>query len=254
MGRSVAFSFPPKRIVSLVPSQTELLASLGLDAEVVGITKFCIEPNDWYRNKTRVGGTKDFKQEIIRQLNPDLILGNKEENDQQRIEELAEEFPVWMSDIHSLADAIDMIQAIGSVCDRNQQAQILVQNIQERFNKLQGFNPKKVAYLIWHNPMMVAGNHTFINTMLNVLGLKNSFAQKGRYPEVSEQELRDAAPDLIFLSSEPFPFKEKHIDYYREICPSAVIKLVDGMAFSWYGSRLLESPVYFESLRKSLES
>ena len=100
-GQIVFIKDGPQRIISLVPSQTELLADLGLDQEVIGITKFCVHPNHWLKTKTRVGGTKQLDIELIRSLKPDLIIGNKEENVREQVEELRTEFPTWISDVNS---------------------------------------------------------------------------------------------------------------------------------------------------------
>ena len=114
--------FPLRRIISLVPSQTELLYDLGLEEEVVGITKFCVHPPEWFQSKARVGGTKTIHFEKIKALQPDLIIGNKEENEREQIEALAECFPVWMSDIATLEDALDMMLRVGALVDRPEQA------------------------------------------------------------------------------------------------------------------------------------
>ena len=112
LGKQISISFPPKRIISLVPSQTELLADLGLEDRIVGITKFCIHPEPWQKTKTIVGGTKKFRFDVIDSLKPDLIIGNKEENYQGGIEQLKSQYPVWMSDIVTLKDAFAMIREI----------------------------------------------------------------------------------------------------------------------------------------------
>ncbi len=253
IGRTVNISYPPKRIISLVPSQTELLHYLGLETEVVGITKFCIHPNEWYTNKTRVGGTKNVKFDVIEALQPDLIIANKEENEQEQIEALAEKFPVWISDIHTLDNALKMIVDIGLLTNTEAKSNQLVEEIKDRFSTLAKPNRTyKMAYFIWQNPYMVAGSNTFINDMLKRCGFENVFANIGRYPEINEEQLKEAQPELILLSSEPFPFKEKHIEQFKALCPNATIKIVDGELFSWYGSRLLQSPNYFKEILNSI--
>ena len=255
MGRSIHLKTPPQRIVSLVPSQSELLHFLGLEDEVVGITKFCVYPDDWFRNKTRIGGTKQIKMEVITQLQPDLIIGNKEENQKEQIEELAEKYPVWMSDIHDLNSALAMISAIGSLTGIWKKAERLVSAIQNSFSALEQElkqQPLRVAYFIWYNPYMVAASNTFIDNMLQKLGLENAFKEQQRYPVVEAEQLQALNPEVILLSSEPYPFKEKHIFELQKICPEAVIKLVDGTLFSWYGSRLLHSVAYFRNLSREL--
>jgi ABC-type Fe3+-hydroxamate transport system substrate-binding protein len=248
MKRSIQLDQAPRRIISLVPSQTELLYSLGLEDEVIGITKFCIHPESWYRNKTRIGGTKKLNLEKIRSLQPDLIIGNKEENEKGQIELLMKEFPVWMSDISNLSEALDMIRLLGQLTGPSHLAEKIRDEIQQKFIALDPPNKtRSTAYFIWKNPYMVAGQGTFINDMLKFCGLHNIFPQ-ARYPEISAEALKEAAPEVILLSSEPYPFREKHISEFQELCPGSEIRIVDGELFSWYGSRLLEAPRYFQSL------
>jgi len=238
-----------------VPSQTELLYYLGLEEEVIGITKFCVHPEHWFRHKQRVGGTKKLHLDMIRQLQPDLIIANKEENQQEDIEALMEEFPVWISDIHTLDQALDMIQQVGMITGRAIQGQQLCTRIQQEFAALQ-FSPSPIhaAYFIWRNPWMTVGGDTFIHAMLAACGLQHIFASAKRYPAITLEELQAAFKDvppeqqLVLLSSEPYPFKEAHIAEIRAVLPGAQILLVDGEMFSWYGSRLLEAPRYFKTL------
>lgn len=256
IGRVVKLRRPPKRIISLVPSQTELLASLDLEEEVVGITKFCVHPDTWFRNKTRVGGTKDIKFDVIRGLDPDLIIANKEENTRDQIETLAKEYPVWISDVKDLDTAQEMISSLGQLTGKKHKADQLNVGIRTNFSKLPDPSNKmpRVAYLIWRKPYMVAAADTFINSMLEKAGFENYFNNISRYPEVSLKDLEMDPPDFFFLSSEPYPFKEKHFNEFRQYCPQAEITLVDGEYFSWYGSRLLDAPAYFLSLRKQLNA
>ena len=248
MKREVILPAFPLRIISLVPSQTELLHYLGLENEVVGITKFCIHPYKWFRSKERVGGTKSLDIEKIRGLKPDLIIGNKEENEQSDIESLMEIAPVWMSDIFNLEDALFMIKSVGDIANRSIESIELVKLIQSRFESLNSIKEDKtVLYFIWQEPMMLAGKNTFIDAMLQKCGLTN-LAGNERYPEASGKE----KPDVVFLSSEPFPFAEKHITDFEEIYPNAKIVLVDGEFFSWYGSRLKDAPAYFNQLLAQL--
>lgn len=249
MGREVLIPYPPQRIISLVPSQTELLFDLGLENEVVGITKFCVHPEEWFRNKTRVGGTKVINIDKVRSLQPDLIIANKEENEKDQIDALAAEFPVWISDIQTLDDALNMISSVGLITDREEQANSVVADISSGFSSLQrAVLPKKVAYFIWYRPWMSVGADTFISNMINAIGWENVFADKQRYPEVDIEELKQQQPELVLLSSEPFPFKEKHIAEIKAVLPDATVLLVDGEMFSWYGSRLLQAIPYFSEL------
>jgi ABC-type Fe3+-hydroxamate transport system substrate-binding protein len=259
LNRTLDIPHLPQRIISLVPSQTELLYDLGLREEVVGITKFCLHPEEWFRTKIRVGGTKKYDFEKIKALAPDLIIGNKEENEQQQIEELMKHYPVWMSDIYTLADARDMVLKIGDLLDRQVEAGALQLKIEKAFADLSNFLrislvPKRVAYFIWRQPYMVAASHTFIDHLLQHCGFTNVFTGEGfqRYPNVTAEQLKAADPEVILLSSEPYPFQEKHVAEFQSICKNAKIITVDGELFSWYGSRLLHAPSYFKNLIQTL--
>ena len=253
MGRKITIPKKPMRIVSLVPSQTELLFDLGLGDRVVGITKFCIHPKEWFRSKVRVGGTKQINLDKVIALSPDLIIGNKEENTKEDIAALEQHFPVWMSDIFNLQDAVKAINLIGSITNTASEAKQIGEQIIHSFAALNGLKThNRCAYLIWHDPDMVAANNTFIDNMISKLGLLNAFEDRDRYPVITDQDLVAAAIDYLLLSSEPFPFSEKHILHYQQLLPNVKILLVDGEYFSWYGSRLLGAPQYFNQLLKEL--
>jgi ABC-type Fe3+-hydroxamate transport system substrate-binding protein len=240
------------KIVSLVPSQTELLFDLGLDEEVVGITKFCVHPQKWFRAKQRIGGTKTVNIEVVKALKPDLIIANKEENVKEQIEELEQYFQVWVSDINTLPDACEMIRTVGKLAGKRVPADKMADEIIEAFNQLEPLKPElRTAYFIWKEPYMVAGGDTFINDMMKRCGFENIYQHKNRYPEVTlvtghSPSLHDC--QLLLLSSEPYPFKIKHLQELQQQLPSCKILLVDGQMFSWYGSRLLRSPRYFVKL------
>lgn len=244
------------RIISLVPSQTELLSDLGLEKEVIGITKFCIYPEEWFRNKARVGGTKNLNLKTIDELSPDLIIANKEENVKEQIEELAQKYDIWITDVNDLNDAIHMIHDVGKLTDRMETAISLTLRITEGFEELKNnfLDKRKIptAYFIWKDPYMVAAGNTFINDMMRHCGLENIFSEKKRYPQISLQEIAEKKCDLILLSSEPYPFKLKHKEEIQMQLPEIKIKLVDGETFSWYGSRLLNSLDYFQSFLNNL--
>lgn len=250
MGRTVMVPERPQRIISLVPSQTELLYDLGLGERVVGITKFCVHPETWFKTKHRAGGTKKVDFDKVRALKPDLIIGNKEENERKDIQELEKEFPVWMSDVRDLPGALDMIQRVGELTGTKGKAETIKKDIEDAFAKQHYIDPTlTVAYFIWRDPFMVAGHGTFVNDMLKRCGLVNVFDEgDARYPEINAQELAEADPDIIFLSSEPYPFAAKHKAEFNMICPGTPVVLVDGEFFSWYGSRLLKAPAYFNGL------
>jgi ABC-type Fe3+-hydroxamate transport system substrate-binding protein len=246
----------PKRIVSLVPSQTELLYDLGLEAETVGITKFCVHPQSWFKTKERIGGTKKLNTVKIKTLNPDLIIANKEENVKEQVEQLALDYPVWLTDVNDLEDALQMIADIGTLTGKMERSDRMVKEITLNFEELAQqptTNHKlQTAYLIWQKPYMTVGGDTFINDMLQHCGFGNIFADKTRYPEITIAKLQSAGCKLLLLSSEPYPFKQKNIDELSAQLPGTKIILVDGEFFSWYGSRLLKAPAYFNELIKTI--
>lgn len=295
--RKIEINFPPRKIISLVPSQTELLCDLGLEDQLIAVTKFCVHPAHIRKSKQIIGGTKNLRIEEIKKLNPDLIIANKEENDQKQIETLSNFFPVWISDIKNFDDALDMINKLGEITDKKNQSQKIIDQILEAKTNFQNLlrspqfafqNPHLPAeaqftesglagsaiptlYLIWKDPYMTIGGDTFISNMLEMAGFKNIFQHLERYPELLilnlpadasrtccvqagpqpgtlNSELLTLNPQLIFLSSEPYPFKEKHIQELQTIFPQSKIILVDGEMFSWYGSRMLHCFDYFLKL------
>ncbi len=251
LGREVDIPESPKKIVSLVPSITELLFDLGLENHVVGRTKFCIHPGEKVTKVPTIGGVMGFNYHRIEEIDPDLVLGSKEENGEQEIYELAKLLPVWVSDVNNLNDALEMISSIGTICGVESRAEELIQKIKEAFETLHQIPEDVVsaAYLVWRNPLYTVGKGTFTNDMLRRAGIKNVFADKEKsYPVVNEKEIRDRKPDYIFLPSEPYPFKKKDLDEFREKFPGSEIRQVDGEYFSWYGSHLLKAPSYFKQL------
>lgn len=250
MGRNILVPHSPKRIISLVPSQTELLYYLGLTDEVVGQTQFCIHPKSQHQIKPSVGGTKKLKLEVIASLKPDLVIGNKEENEQQQIEELMKHYPVWLSDIKTLNDACQMIISVGRLINKTHEAEELQRSIINGFSTLPKLQNATCLYFIWRKPWMLAGHNTFINDLLYKIGLSNLAKNlDARYPVINADEIAKLSPNYIFLSSEPYPFKQIHIDELQLISPHSSIKLVDGEMFSWYGNRLIPAIAYFKNLR-----
>jgi ABC-type Fe3+-hydroxamate transport system substrate-binding protein len=255
LNRTIEMKSTPEKIISLVPSQTELLHHLGLENEVIGITKFCIHPDNWFRQKQRVGGTKNVNFQKIKDLQPDLIIANKEENVKEQVDELATQFPVWVSDVNNLEDSLDMIERIGALTSKDGEANDLTTNIKTAFAQLQISNNKpRTAYLIWKDPFMTVGADTFIHDMLEKAGFQNLFSHQNRYPCISIEDIKTANCQLLLLSSEPYPFQQKHIDELQFQLPDTKIVLVDGEMFSWYGSRLLQAPNYFSTLQQQIRS
>ncbi len=245
----------PKRIVSLVPSQTELLFDLGLSSEISGITKFCIHPKNLCDEKTKVGGTKSVNHAKIEKLRPDLIIGNKEENTLSDIELLRKDYPVWLSDVVTKQDAMDMIKSIGELTNKKNESSKIIKDIQVAFdswNEQKPIHKQSAIYLIWKDPYMAAGNNTFIHSMMECFGWKNLLDSHDRYPELSPEQINEWQPDNIILSSEPYPFSEKHIPEVQVHFPKSKIHLVDATYFSWYGSRMIHAPQYFHKLTSIL--
>lgn len=258
LGNQFQFKTSPKRIVSLVPSQTELLYDLGLEDQIVGITKFCVHPFHFKSTKTIVGGTKNVKFEKIKELQPDIIIANKEENTQEMVEQLKSICPVWVTDIITVEDNLQMISDFGQLFNKRVEAQKWLDKINFAYLDFQQFikdkEEQKVAYFIWANPYMAAGNNTFINELLKLNKFDNIYANKEeRYPEVIIQKMRiQGDPDIVFLSSEPFPFKDEHAFEIGRFTHHAKTVFVDGEMFSWYGSRLVKSFDYFKIMHSKI--
>jgi len=253
LGNVLQFSQKPKRIVSVVPSQSEFLWDIGLQQKIIGITKFCIHPDKMYKIVERVGGTKNLDIEKIRSLNPDLIIANKEENEKADIELLQKEFNVWISDIVSLEDAYSMMLDLGALFGKEIETTKIVNDIIKLVEEIKHiFEKQRVAYFIWAKPYMFAAKNTFIDVVINHIGLSNVLSDHERYPQLTISELQKFNPEFCFLSSEPFPFKTKHVNEIKQILPDSKIISVDGEMFSWYGSRLLKLNSYIKELKKQI--
>ncbi|NNE26144.1 MAG: ABC transporter substrate-binding protein [Saprospiraceae bacterium] len=242
------------RIISTVPSITELLYDLEMEEQVVGITKFCVHPEEWYRSKTRIGGTKNLNLEKIMALQPDLIIANKEENTKDQIETLMDYTQVIVTDIKTIEDNIKLISTLGALLNKEALAQKLSNQLSAVISGLKPVQTASAVYLIWKDPYMTVGGDSFINHMLDCVGFKNVFGHLTRYPEVTINDIKQKKPQFILLSSEPFPFKEKHIAELQNELPDAKILLVDGEAFSWYGSRIIKKAKYLKSINSKIQT
>lgn len=257
LNRRIHLKNIPKRIVSLVPSQTELLCDLGLEANLVGVTKFCVHPHHIKTGVAVVGGTKQIHLDRIKALKPDIILCNKEENTKDIVEDCELICPVHVSDIFTIVDSLELMSQYGTIFNVEKEASLLITKIKKEVEVFEIFASEKptikVAYFIWKNPWMVAANNTFIDHLLNVNKFKNVFDVKTRYPEIELSEFKaDNQVELVLLSSEPFPFNASHVSEVQVYYPNAKVITVDGEMFSWYGSRLLKAFEYFKSLHLSL--
>ncbi|MEZ4792786.1 MAG: helical backbone metal receptor [Gelidibacter sp.] len=244
----------PKRIISLVPSQTELLYDLGMESSIVGITKFCVHPHHFKKEKTIVGGTKEIHFDKIKALQPDIILCNKEENTEAMVQELEQLAPVHISDIYTIDDCLELIEMYGQLFSKEENANTIIETIKRTYVDFKAFIEDKptliTAYFIWKDPWMVAAKQTFIDEMLMLNNFENRYSHLERYPEVELMGSEENTTDLVLLASEPFPFKEKHRETVRSFFPKAKILVVDGEAFSWYGTRLIAAFDYFKSLHQ----
>lgn len=250
LGHNITFSFPPRRIISLVPSQTELLFDLGLNEEIVGITKFCVHPQKRVKAKTKIGGTKQFWFDVIDKLAPDLIIGGKEENYKEGIDQLRMKYPVWMSDVFSFESALQLIHSTGAITDKLEESNFLANEIDTAFKQFNPFKLGRALYLIWQNPWMGVGQGTFIHSMMQSVGFSNVLENQDRYPILTTNKIKALNPSVVLLSTEPYPFRSKHILEVQEILPEAQVCIVDGEMFSWYGSRMKLAPAYFQKLQE----
>lgn len=261
-GREVTLKDPPRRIVSLVPSQTELLVDFGLEEELVGVTKFCVHPASLRDRKKTIGGTKNIRVEDVLALKPDLVVANKEENPKRAVEAIAATVPTYVSDVDDLESAMAMITDLGTLTGRESAAREIRSNFEESLFRLRmamgDLKPVRVLYLVWKDPYMAAGTDTFISAALDVLNLDNvleTLDEKGtRYPALTVDEMRALNPDVILLSSEPYPFEARHGDELARELSGVKMICVDGEPFSWYGSRWNKSIDYFESIAKRMRS
>jgi len=255
-GHTVTLDHRPRRILSLVPSQTELLAHLDLADEVVGITRFCERPEHWRSEKAIVGGTKQVDFDTVRDLDPDLVLANHEENTAEDVETLDEIAPVFVTEVKTVEDALGMIRTVGTLTETSDQTSTLVGKIISRFESLPDFTSLRAAYLIWRDPYMTVGNDTFIHDVMQWGGFHNLYAGRTRYPDVSLEALSEQEPDVLLCATEPFPFHDadRFTDDLRAAVPETPVEIVDGQPFSWYGPRLLETPSYLKTLRARLST
>lgn len=254
VGRPVRLARRPERIISLVPSQTELLVELGVGDRLVGRTRYCIHPREKLAAVTDVGGTKRVELEKVEALRPDLLLAEKEENPRELVEALEDYAPVYVTDVVSIPSAIAMCRDVGALVGQPDEGRSLADAIQAAMDGARAIveRPERVLYLIWRKPWMAASEGTFIHSCLEHIGFQNAAPPApggaARYPELDADAFRRLDPERVLLSSEPFPFKETHAQEIREILPRARVEFVDGELFSWYGSRMLKMPTYWRGL------
>lgn len=255
------------RIISLVPSLTELLYDLDLDEAIIGRTRFCVHPAEKVTQAEIIGGTKNPNIPRIVKMRPDLVICSREENNKdhvRRIEQLTAAKMI-ITDIKTIDQALAAIAEIGEATGTAERASELAQQIEAERPAAGTFDPVPAAYMIWKKPLMSVGGDTYIHDVMREFGLQNVFGHRRRYPETSIRELsgnpaesvashdRIAPPRYILLSSEPYPFKKEHAkEFNAELADSGIqALLVDGEHFSWYGSRMLRA---FQMLRRWRET
>ncbi len=240
------------KIISLVPSLTELIIELGLKSSLVGRTRFCVEPEGEIEDVPIIGGTKNPRLDKIEEIQPDLVIANKEENRKEDITYLSRQTEVEVTDIASVEDALITIHELGSRLGAPEKAKQLTQNISSLLEKRPDERPLQTLYLIWQDPWMSVGKDTYIHDVLQRWNLTNATGYARRYPTLTNEQMQKLQPELILLSSEPFPFKEKHVEKLEPMFPDARILTVDGKWFSWYGSRMVKSFDQLNTWRKAI--
>lgn len=249
LGRQLAVPVQPQRIISICPAITETLFALHAENRLAGRTKYCIFPKGKVEHIPVVGGTKEIDIEKIKQLQPDLILAEKEENTAEIVHQLENLAPVYVSEVQSIAQGLRLIETLGQLTKSEATAEEIIRQVKKEFDLLPHQPLGKAAYVIWRKPYMVVGEATYINDVLTKLGFQNPFAQQlpGRYPAVSKEQLAEAQLDVLLLASEPFPFSEKHLAEFQAFLPNTKILLVDGEIF-WYGAKMMEAGAYYREL------
>ena len=248
-GFQLNLEHPPRRIVSLVPSTTYSVCALGKQETIVGITNFCHRPSSLFAQAPKIGGTKTVSIQDVYALSPDIVLANKEENTKEDIEALrARGITVFVAFPQTLEQALSDLVDLGKILDAEPKANALVDQIQTMRTK---YEPFQYVYLIWKNPAMSISSNTFISSMLKEIGGTTPYTTQDRYPTIEH-----IPPDIdaLLLSSEPFPFKEKHKKELSERFrfPENKIHLIDGAHCSWHGANMLHALPYLHAWRERL--
>jgi ABC-type Fe3+-hydroxamate transport system substrate-binding protein len=251
-GARLTLPAPPRRIVSLIPSITETLFALGMGEAVAGCTIYCTQPPDGVAGKTRIGGEKNPRLDLIRELGADLVLANIEENLREHVETLRGwGIPVYVTYPRTVADGIRLIRELGAVTGAAERAAALAEPLERRYAELRarlaGRAPQRVFCPIWRNPYMTINRDTYVHDMLAVCGGENVFGAKpARYPEVTLAEVAATQPEVIVLPDEPYRFRQAHLADFTPYADMPAVRagrvhLVDGKLLSWYGPRIGEA-------------
>lgn len=254
LGRELALPRPPRRLVSLVPSVTELICDLGCGERLVGVTRFCVTPTAVVASLPRLGGTKTVDLERLLALRPDLVVMNSEENTRADFDRLTDTgVSVFVSFPTTVADAARAIERLGAALDADRTATALARRIRDTAAALARWVPQRVPIFcpIWRRPWMSFNAATYCHDLLASAGGDNVCAGSAtRYPTVDLADVARADPRVILLPDEPYPFATRHFAALAALHDSAAwrdgrVHLVDGRALSWYGARTPAAMVQF---------
>jgi ABC-type Fe3+-hydroxamate transport system substrate-binding protein len=251
-GRSLTVTERPERIVSLVPSLTEALFAFGLEQEIVGVTRFCVEPRRGVADKTKVGGTKALDVAKIKALEPDLVIASAEENGPEDVTQLIDHgCPVFVTLATSVESAIDLLRQLATITGTTAAARPIIQEAKEAlaFAVAAGASGERVRVFcpIWRNPYMTCGRATYVDDVITVCGGRNVFGERQeRYPQLELGEMAALDPQVILLPSEPYRFTKRHKADFRAFADVTAVKnghifLIDGRMLTWYGPRIARS-------------
>jgi len=246
------------QIVSLCPSITETLIEFGLSEQICGVTKFCIHPESVVKNLCPLGGTKDPNLARIRELDPDLIFMNSEENRREDYESLAKDYKVDVSEPKSVAEIPSLLRHFGALTHREAPAERAAQKLERALQSLRKARGQRTSlfsyvYLIWRKPWMCVGTDTYVSRLFEEAGGTNLFGDANeRYPEISLQDIAEKKPNYIFLADEPFPFAERHIPEVKKACPLAKVEVISGDDCCWHGIRSIRGVELMQSLLERL--
>ena len=236
----------PQRIISLVPSVTELLADWGLATRLVGRTRYCIAPK-WIRATVpAVGGTKDPDLVKIESLAPDLVILEKDENPKAVADALTERGIPWLAlEVRTVRDCLAAWKELGDALGVEAQAARRVASLNALLPKRPKKGPRTLT-LIWREPWMAAGPDTYVSDLARQAG----FIPIGpdRYPQLSDAQIEHLDPEVILLPTEPYRFNARHAAELRKLLPRARVEIVDGQAMTWYLSRTEEGLAMLRSL------
>ena len=242
-----------ERIVSFVPSTTETIFELGASERLVGVTRFCVRPANAAEGRVVIGGTKAPRIDRILALEPDLVLANREENRKEDVEELRRSLEVFVAYPRGVDDAVSDIRKLSRLVGARENGEHLAEAIESARAKLRPRERFRYLYLIWQEPFMVAGADTFIDALLaEAGGVNRAPGGRGRYPTMTEEEIRDSGAEELLLATEPFPFDDGHAESLGARFPEQRLRVVDGQLLSWHGARLRAAFPYLVELAAAL--